>query len=78
MYKSKTGILMSLIFVCSFTPKTETIQITLQEESLKTLARSALKLASGISGLILMTTSTLQLKEQQTKNENSNSNIPNS
>jgi len=69
MYKSKTAILMSLIFICSFTPKTKTLQISLQEESLKTLACSALKLATGISGLILMTSSTLQLKEQQTKNE---------
>jgi len=66
---SKIGIISALIFITAFTPKTQTIQITFQEESLKTLARSALKLASGISGLILMTTSTLQLKEQQTKNE---------
>ena len=66
---SKIGVISALIFITAFTPKAQTVQITFQEESLKTLARSALKLASGISGLILVTASTLQFEKQQTKSE---------
>lgn len=61
---SKIIFLTALVILGSSTSNIATVQITLREESLKKIARATLKLATGISGLILMTKSTLQLKKQ--------------